>query len=60
MNHDATHCLDYAEGKCPGTCFRAKLTRDLDFLVRIGRFPVTMAFSWAHLKGTDECRRKEG
>ena len=29
MNHDATHCSDYDEKKCPKDCYRAQLTQDL-------------------------------
>ena len=52
MNHDATHCADYTEGKCPSNCYRGQLTKELaerrkDF--------VGIPISYASFKGTNEC-----
>lgn len=51
MNHDATHCSDYRVNKCPRTCYRAQLTRDLN--KRPDLWYLTT--SWANFKGTKEC-----
>lgn len=48
MNHDYCHCLD-CDIYCPDDCFRAQLTRDLK---------PNKVVTFAHLKGTDECKRK--
>lgn len=48
MNHDATHCADYAKD-CPKKCYRAELTADLR------EIPYYLPTSWAHFKGTSEC-----
>lgn len=53
MNHDATHCLDYKKGKCPATCYRAKLTEELRNIVYWG--PV----SWSHCRGTLYCPMRD-
>lgn len=56
MNHDATHCADYRNGKCPKKCYLAQLTQDLrDDPYRFLRLPV----SWANFKETKECQMKE-
>ena len=56
MNHDATHCSDYRNGRCPKECYRAQLTQNLrDDPYRFLRLPV----SWANFKGTNECPMKE-
>lgn len=52
MNHDATHCSDYTEGKCPANCYRGQLTKDL--AERRGEF-IGIPISYASLKGTSEC-----
>lgn len=52
MNHDYTHCLDYEPDKCPLSCFRAEVTRDLE--KRKYEF-IGVPISWAHFKGTKEC-----
>lgn len=54
MNHDYdyAHCLDYEVNKsrCPKTCFRAELVRDLN------ENPIHWKYtSWMHFAGTDEC-----
>ena len=51
MNHDATHCLDYENGKCLKSCYRAQLTEDLKH--RPDLRPYT--FSWAHFENSPEC-----
>lgn len=48
MNHDATHCFDYA-AECPKKCYRAELTEDLK------RIHYELPASWAHFRGTKEC-----
>lgn len=48
MNHDATHCADYAKD-CPKSCGIAQLTEDLRR--RIYLLPT----SWANYKGTKYC-----
>ena len=50
MNHDYAHCADYETNKsrCPKSCFRGQLVRDLEKNPR----PYT---SWVHFAGTDEC-----
>lgn len=45
MNHDYAHCADFTE-KCPKSCFRAQLVRDLKAGVPV---------SFMHLKDTSEC-----
>lgn len=45
MNHDYAHCSDFTE-KCPKSCFRAQLVRDLE---------AGMSVSFMHLKDTSEC-----
>lgn len=57
MNHDTTHCLDYKKSVCPGSCYRAQLTEELQNICY--PFPA----SWASFKGTKMCpkwTRKEG
>lgn len=54
MSHDYEHCLDWERNKCPSACFRARLTEDLET-----RF-YPLETSWMHLRGTAECRRKDG
>lgn len=56
MNHDYAHCMDYRDD-CPMECFRGKLIRDLRGNNTINLIGVPIA--WSHLKGTDECKRKE-
>ena len=51
MNHDNAHCLDYTS-ECPTTCYRARLTKELQDNPSIARF-----VSWMHLYGTDYCKR---
>ena len=53
MNHDYAHCFDYEKGKCPKGCFRAELTEDLKHRPDL----LGLTFSYARLKGTDECPR---
>lgn len=48
MNHDYAHCMDYVQGVCPLSCFRAELTDDYQ---KHCNYPV----SWMHFKGTKEC-----
>ena len=52
MNHDYAHCLDLKKN-CPKSCFRAQLTREVEQRKELQEIPLT----WAHFKGTDECRR---
>lgn len=52
MNHDACHCLDYKKGKCPKSCYRAKLTQDYLELKAAGK--VDFFTTWAHLG--EHCR----
>ena len=56
MNHDATHCADYAKTKCPKDCYRAMLTEDLKRRNDLRYLPI----SWARFRGTEECPRKVG
>lgn len=56
MNHDYAHCLDYSS-ECPKECFRGKLLRDLRANNTINLIGIPVV--WAHLKDTDECKRKE-
>ena len=49
MNHDYAHCLDYVQGVCPPTCFRAELTEDY-------RKNCNLPVTWAHFSGTKECQ----
>ena len=53
MNHDYAHCSDYEENnaRCPKSCFRAELTRDL----LLNPQPWS---SWMHFAGTSECPLK--
>ena len=53
MNHDVSHCSDYIPDKCPLTCYRAVVTKDLrDNLDKFGDIPM----SYAHFKGTIYCK----
>lgn len=56
MNHDYAHCLDYSPD-CPKDCFRGMLIRDLrdNNKINLIGFPI----AWSHLKGTEECKKKE-
>lgn len=54
MNHDATHCADYSRS-CPKSCYRGQLTEDLKHRPDLWG----LTFSYARLKGTDECPRKK-
>ena len=54
MNHDATHCFDYT-ADCPKKCYRAQLTAELQ--ERWVEF-ISTPISYAHLYGTEECKRK--
>ena len=51
MNHDATHCADYRNGKCPKKCYRAQLTQELMERPDLDYLPI----NWANFKGTNEC-----
>lgn len=55
MNHDATHCNNYSKD-CPATCYRARLTKEL--YDNADKFK-GMLFSFADLRGTDECEKEE-
>ena len=55
MNHDATHCADYKEDKCPKSCYRAELTED--FIKRKTEF-IGIPISYASFAGTSECGRE--
>lgn len=52
MNHDATHCADYTEGKCPESCYRGQLTKEL---AERHKDYVGIPISYASFKGTSEC-----
>ena len=54
MNHDATHCADYDEKKCPDSCYRAELTKDL--AQKHSEF-VGIPISYASFAGTTECAK---
>lgn len=47
MNHDATHCADWDKKRCPKSCYRAKLTQELEKRSDLWYLPV----SWSHFKG---------
>ena len=51
MNHDASHCLDYDEKKCPKRCYRAQLTEELKHI------KYEFNTSWVHFKGTRYCKK---
>lgn len=51
MNHDATHCADYRNGKCPKKCYRAQLTQELMERPDLDYLPI----NWENFKGTNEC-----
>lgn len=53
MNHDATHCADYDPKKCPKSCYRAMLTKELKEIV------YALPVSWSNFKGTSVCPIKE-
>lgn len=53
MNHDATHCKDFC-ADCPMNCYRAEL--EVDLRSRWAEF-IKVPLSYAHLYGTDECKR---
>ena len=53
MNHDYSHCWDYTE-KCPKSCFRAQLQRDLmreETRARLVNVPI----SYSGFAGTHYC-----
>ena len=54
MNHDATHCTNYKQSKCPNTCYRAQLTEELKHICS------PLPTSWANFEGTKECPKKKG
>lgn len=49
MNHDATHCADYDPKKCPKSCYRAMLTKELKEII------YALPVSWSNFKGTKVC-----
>lgn len=51
MNHDYAHCADFTE-KCPKSCFRAQLVRDLkqNAMQYIG-----VPMSYMFMRGTTMC-----
>lgn len=52
MNHDVTHCVDYAPNKCPASCFRAEVTKEFyDRYDELGQFPT----SWAYFSRSAQC-----
>ena len=53
MNHDNAHCLDYTS-ECPTTCYRARLTKELQDNPSIIRF-----VSWTHLYGTEVVMKRK-
>ncbi len=54
MNHDATHCLDYENEKCPRSCYRAELTEELEDREGLIGTPI----SWANFLNSRECPRR--
>ena len=58
MNHDAMHCADYRKSYCPKRCYRARLTQDLYERKARGEL-AGIPMSVAHLRGTDQCLRRE-
>lgn len=53
MSHDATHCKDFC-ADCPMNCYRAEL--EVDLRRRWAEF-IGVPLSYAHLYGTEECKR---
>ena len=47
MNHDATHCADWDKKRCPKSCYRAKLTEELEERSDLWYLPI----SYSHFKG---------
>ena len=56
MNHDACHCADYKQNKCPASCYRAKLTQELKERNDLYYLPIW----WSNFKQTKECPIKNG
>jgi len=56
MNHDATHCSDWSKQTCPQDCYLAQLTEELEERSDLWYLPI----SYAHFKGTVECKREGG
>ena len=54
MSHDTAHCYEWHKG-CPDSCFRARLTAELNREPWVHLYPVP----WGHFAGTEECRLKE-
>lgn len=54
MSHDVTHCSDYDEKKCPLSCYKAELTKDL--AEHHSEF-IGVPLSYASFLGTNECAR---
>ena len=43
MNHDATHCADWNKQKCPKSCYRARLTEELEERSDLWYLPISYA-----------------
>lgn len=56
MNHDATHCADWDEKRCPKSCYRAQLTEELEERSDLWHLPI----SYSHFWGGGECPMDKG
>lgn len=55
MNHDYAHCADFTQ-KCPRSCFRAQLERDLKWNSHLY---VGMPISYVHFRQAGMCQIDE-
>lgn len=55
MNHDAAHCADWNKEKCPDSCYRAALTKEVKERQDLWYVPL----SYIHFANTSECERKD-
>lgn len=46
MNHDATHCADWDKKRCPKSCYRAKLTEELEKRSDLWYLPISYSHFW--------------
>lgn len=51
MNHDYAHCLDF-QNSCPASCFRAKLSRDLE---KRREEYIKIPLTWSFFRQTEYC-----
>lgn len=51
MNHDYAHCGNFDEKKCPKSCFRGQLVKDL----RENKAVIGIPVSFSYFYGTEEC-----